>query len=257
MNIKTLSEYYTIGKMPEILFWVGCFGSFDDRAKKITQAFAKLLIFANIEFGILGPEENCTGDPAKRAGNELLFQIQAIKNIKILKKYNVQKIVTACPHCFNTIKNEYPELGGDYEILHHTEFLIKLIKEKRIKINNQKFKNKKITLHDPCYLGRGNNKYEDLRELIKTLNANFIEMKRNKNKALCCGAGGAQIFKESEPCSKEINIERSEEAIKTNASIVTTACPFCNIMLSDGMKEKEKNNIFIKDIVELIIESSY
>lgn len=256
IKIKTFAEYYLEGKIPEFLFWVGCAGSFDERVKKITKAFARLLISCKVEFAILGSEESCTGDPAKRAGNDFLFQMQAIANIELLNRYKVNKIITTCPHCFNTLKNEYPELGGNYEVLHHTEFLTKLLKEGRLKIEGGSLKGKKITFHDPCYLGRSNGQYEAPRKLIESLDAELLEMKRCKTKALCCGAGGSQMFKESEKGNKEINVERIEEALSTSSEIIATGCPFCNTMLTDGVKNKNKENqIFVKDIVELIIEA--
>lgn len=260
MKIKSLEEYHLEGKNPEILFWVGCAGSFDERVKKISYSFAKLLINYGVEFSILGVKENCTGDPAKRAGNEFLFQMQAINNIKTLNYYNVKKIVTTCPHCLNTIKNEYPELGGLYEVFHHTEFLEYLLKnDNKIKIKDKFLKNKKVTFHDPCYLGRINNQYNAPRTLINKLikknDFKFTEMKRCKSQALCCGAGGSQFFKESEIGKKEINIERIDEASAISANLIVTGCPFCNIMLNDGVKIKNKENkILVKDIVELIVK---
>lgn len=256
MKVPTMAEYMAQGKHPEILFWVGCAGSFDDRAKKITKAFVKLLNNANIDFAVLGTEESCTGDPAKRAGNEFLFQMQAIGNIEVLNAYEVKKIVTACPHCFNTLKNEYPELGGSYEVMHHTQFLKSLLDDGRLKIEGGKFKGKKITFHDPCYLGRANGEYEAPRELLKKLEVELIEMKRCKTRGLCCGAGGAQMFKESEAGLKDINIERTEEAINTKAEIIAAACPFCNTMMTDGVKGIGKeSNVLVMDIAEMIINA--
>jgi Fe-S oxidoreductase len=238
------------------LFWIGCAGSFDDRAKKITRAFAKLLNEAGVDYAILGKEESCTGDPAKRAGNEFLFQMQAFSNIQVMNAYGVDRIVTTCPHCFNTLKNEYPELGGNYQVMHHTQFLNELMDAGRLKVEGGAFKGKKITYHDPCYLGRGNDVYEAPRELIKKLDAELVEMKRCRAKGLCCGAGGAQMFKEAEPGNKEINIERTEEAIETNAGIVAAGCPFCNTMMTDGMKHAEKEgSIRVMDLAELIAEA--
>ena len=201
-----MAEYTAQGKQPEVLFWVGCSGSFDDRAKKITKAFVKILNKTNVEFAVLGTEESCTGDPAKRAGNEFLFQMQAVTNIDILNTYKVKKIVTTCPHCFNTIKNEYPELGGKYEVMHHTQFLKTLLEEGRLNIEGGRFKGKRITFHDPCYLGRANNIYEAPRDLIIQLEAELVEMKNCKRNGLCCGAGGAQMFKDAEKGDKEVNI---------------------------------------------------
>jgi heterodisulfide reductase subunit D len=254
--VPTLSEMLANGIEPEIVFWVGCAGSFDDRAKKITKAFVKLLNNANVSFAVLGTEESCTGDPAKRAGNEFLFQMQAITNIDVLNSYAVKKIVTACPHCFNTLKNEYPSLGGTYDVVHHTEFLKSLISEGRLVIEGGNFKGKKITFHDPCYLGRANNIYEAPRDLIEKLDAELVEMKRCKTNGLCCGAGGAQMFKEAEKGNKEINVERTEEAIETQPDIIAAACPFCNTMLTDGIKHAEKENkIKVMDIAELIAKA--
>jgi len=253
LNIKTMADYALEGKSPEVLFWVGCAGSFDDRAKKITKAFVKILNSINVEYAVLGKEESCTGDPAKRAGNEFLYQMQAISNIELMNSYNIKNIVTTCPHCFNTIKNEYPNLGGDYQVLHHTQFLKNLIEEGRLKINGGYYKGKKITFHDPCYLGRANNEYEAPRELIEKLELELIEMKRCKSKGLCCGAGGAQMFKDAEKGKKEINIERTEEALSTKTKIIGAGCPFCNTMISDGIKSKElDSDIKVMDIAELI-----
>ncbi|MXO32913.1 (Fe-S)-binding protein [Apibacter sp. B2912] len=254
--IKTMAEFKAEGKSPEILFWVGCAGSFDDRAKKITKSFASLLQKANIEFAILGQEEGCTGDPAKRAGNEFLFQMQALMNIEVLNSYEIKKIVTACPHCFNTLKNEYPQLGGTYEVLHHTQFLVSLLNEGRIKVKGGIYKGKKITFHDPCYLGRANDVYEAPRELLAQLEVNLLEMKRCKQNGLCCGAGGAQMFKEPEPGIKDINVERTEEALLLNPDIIATGCPFCNTMLTDGLQSKnKKSQIYVKDLAELLNEN--
>ena len=248
-----MAEYMAQGKQPEVLFWVGCAGSFDDRAKKITKAFIKLLNKANIDFAVLGTEESCTGDPAKRAGNEFLFQMQAMTNIEVLNAYEVKKIVTACPHCFNTIKNEYPELGGNYEILHHTQFLKGLMEEGRLKVEGGKFKGKKITFHDPCYLGRANGEYEAPRELLQKLEVELTEMKRSKKHGMCCGAGGAQMFKDAEPGDKEVNVLRTEQALETSSKIIATGCPFCMVMMSDGVKAKnEEENVQVVDIAEMI-----
>ena len=253
MNVPTMAEMMAQGKQPEVLFWVGCAGSFDDRAKKITKAFVKILQNSKVDFAVLGTEESCTGDPAKRAGNEFLFQMQAMTNIEVLNAYEVKTIVTACPHCFNTLKNEYPELGGTYEVMHHTEFLKKLLDEGRLSIEGGQFKGKRITFHDPCYLGRANQVYEAPRDLIKKLDVALVEMKRCKSNGLCCGAGGAQMFKESEKGDKEIFIERTEEALETTPDVIATGCPFCNTMMTDGVKNKEKEeSIKVLDIAELI-----
>jgi len=248
-----MAEKMAEGKHPEVLFWVGCAGSFDDRAKRITKAFAKILIEAKVDFAVLGTEESCTGDPAKRAGNEFLFQMQAVTNIEVLNAYEVKRIVTTCPHCFNTLKNEYPELGGSYEVMHHTEFLNQLLEEGRISIAGGTYKGKRVTFHDPCYLGRANDIYEAPRELIRKLEVELVEMKRCKSKGLCCGAGGAQMFKDAEKGDKEIFVERTEDALETAPDFIATGCPFCNTMLTDGIKNKEKeNSIRVMDIAELV-----
>ena len=253
LKVNTMADYIAAGKSPEILFWIGCAGSFDDRAKKITKAFVKILNSINVDFAVLGQEESCSGDPAKRAGNEFLFQMQAISNIEILNSYDIKTIVTTCPHCFNTLKNEYPSLGGNYKVYHHTQFLKSLLNEGRLKIEGGSYKGKKITYHDPCYLGRANNEYEAPRDLIHKLEAELIEMKRCKKDGLCCGAGGAQMFKDAEKGNKEINIERTEDVKETKAEIVVTGCPFCNTMLTDGAKTiEEERKISVMDISELI-----
>ncbi|SDE75852.1 Cysteine-rich domain-containing protein [Pricia antarctica] len=253
MKVPTMAELFAAGKPPEILFWVGCAGSFDDRAKKITKAFVQILNKAGVSFAVLGTEESCTGDPAKRAGNEFLFQMQAMTNIEVLNGYEVKKVVTACPHCFNTIKNEYPGLGGNYEVVHHTQFLRQLLEEGKISLEGGKYKGKRITYHDPCYLGRGNQVYEAPRELIRKLDAELVEMKSCKQRGLCCGAGGAQMFKEPEKGDKDINIARTEQAIDVQPEIIAAACPFCNTMMTDGVKNKEKEaSIAVMDIAELI-----
>lgn len=252
-----MAQYMAEGKQPEVLFWVGCAGSFDDRAKKITRAFVKILNKVGTEFAVLGTEEGCTGDPAKRAGNEFAFQMQAMMNIEVLNAYEIKTIVTTCPHCFNTLKNEYPSLGGNYEVLHHSQFLQKLINEGKLTIEgNKPFKGKRITFHDPCYLGRGNNIYEAPRTLIEKLDAELVEMKRCSTRGLCCGAGGAQMFKEPEPGRKDINVERTEEALEIQPQIIATGCPFCNTMMTDGVKSKNKEaEVLVKDLAELIAEA--
>ena len=252
LKVPTVAELHAKGMTADVLFWVGCAGSFDDRAKKITKALVKILNKAEINFAVLGAEESCTGDPAKRAGNEFLFQMQAVTNIEIMNGYSVKKIVTACPHCFNTLKNEYPNLGGHYEVLHHTQFLKSLLDEGKLSIEGGKFKGKRITFHDPCYLGRANDVYEAPRDLIKKLDAELVEMKNCRKKGLCCGAGGAQMFKDAEPGHKEINIERTEQAIKVQPDIIAAACPFCNTMMTDGVKNKAEGKIQVTDVAELI-----
>lgn len=255
MNVPTMAEMMAQGKQPEVLFWVGAAGSYDDRAKKISRAFVKILHKANVDFAVLGTEESSTGDAAKRAGNEFLFQMQAMTNIEILNAYEVKKIVTADPHSFNTLKNEYPELGGTYEVFHHTQFIQKLINEGRLTVS-ESMKGKHITYHDPCYLGRGNGVYESPRDLIRKLGVNLTEMKRNKNRALCCGAGGAQMFKEPEKGDMDVNVLRTKDALNTKAKIIATGCPYCNTMMTDGVKYFEKENqIQVKDIAELIADA--
>lgn len=253
IKVPTMAEYMAEGKKPEVLFWVGCMGSFDDRAKKITKAFVRLLHNAKVDFAVLGTEESCTGDPAKRAGNEFLFQMQAVANIEVLNGYEIKKIVTACPHCFNTIKNEYPELGGNYEVMHHTTFLKSLLDEGRLKVEGGKFKGKRITFHDPCYLGRANDVYEAPRDLLRKLEVELIEMRKCKSEGLCCGAGGGQMFKEPEAGNKEVNIERTEQAMEVKPDIIAAGCPFCMTMMTDGVKGKDQEeNIQVMDVAEMI-----
>lgn len=256
MKVKTMAEYAAAGETPEVLFWVGCAGSFDQKAQRVTRTFAKILTHIGIKFAVLGTEESCTGDPAKRAGNEFVFQMLAMQNIEVMNGYGVTKIVTTCPHCFNIIKNEYPSLGGKYEVIHHSTFLQELIDEGRIKLTDTKhFKGKRITYHDSCYLGRANNIYEAPRAVLATLDADLVEMHSCRSRGLCCGAGGAQVFKEEEKGKKRINIKRTEEALDVKADIIATACPYCNIMITDGIKEKEKQNeVQVLDIVELLAE---
>ena len=257
LKVPTMAEMMAAGEKPDILFWVGCSGSFDDRAKKITKAIIKILNKCEVKFAVLGTEESCTGDPAKRAGNEFLFQMQAMMNIQVLDGYEVKKIVTACPHCFNTLKNEYPGLGGDYEVIHHTQLLEGLFKEGKLNVEGGEFKGKKITFHDPCYLGRANDVYEAPRAVLQKLDAELMEMKRCKAKGLCCGAGGAQMFKEAEKGNKEVNIERTEDALATSPNIIATGCPFCNTMMTDGVKNFNKeNDIQVLDIAEMIASAS-
>jgi heterodisulfide reductase subunit D len=257
IKIPTMAEMATQSKTPEILFWVGCAGSFDDRYKRVTQAFVKILNDLDINFAVLGEEESCSGDPARRAGNEFLFQMQAMSNIQVLDGYSIKKIVTACPHCFNTIKNEYPALGGNYEVIHHSTFLQGLINDGRIKMKEDgSFKGKKITYHDSCFLGRANGIYEAPREVLEALDADLVEMKRCRTKGFCCGAGGAQMFKDAETGKKEVNVDRTEEALGTGANTIAVACPFCMTMMSDGVKNKEKENeVKVKDLAELIAEA--
>ncbi|NJN26717.1 MAG: (Fe-S)-binding protein [Cyclobacteriaceae bacterium] len=256
-KVPTMAELAQMGIEPEILLWVGCAGSYDERYKKVTRSFVKILNLAGVSFGVLGEEESCTGDPARRAGNEFLFQMQAMSNIQVLNGYQIKKIVTACPHCFNTIKNEYPALGGTYEVWHHSEFLNHLIESGRLQIEEgENLADTPITYHDSCYLGRANSIYDAPRRLVRALKADLIEMERNKEKGFCCGAGGAQMFKEPEKGDREVNIERTEEALKTRATVIASACPFCMTMLSDGIKNKEQEaDVQVLDVVELIAKA--
>ncbi|TND09417.1 MAG: putative Fe-S oxidoreductase C-terminal region [Bacteroidetes bacterium] len=257
MKIETMADYMARGESPEILFWVGCAGSFDDRAKKITKAIVRILNHVGMKFAVLGTEESCTGDPAKRAGNEFLFQMQAMNNITVLNGYEVKKIVTGCPHCFNTLKNEYPELGGQYEVIHHTQLVQQLIDSGKLKVPGGTFKGKKITYHDPCYLGRANDVYEAPREVLQKLDAELAEMKRSRAKGLCCGAGGSQMFKEAEKGNKEVNVERSEEALALQPDVIAVGCPFCMTMMTDGVKHFEKENqVKVLDVAELIAQAN-
>jgi len=257
IKVPTMAEMTASGETPEVLFWVGCAGSFDDRAKKITKAFVKILNKAEIKFAVLGTEEACSGDPAKRAGNEFLFQMQAMMNIQVMNGYNVTRVVTTCPHCFNTIKNEYPKLGGKYEVLHHTELINNLLEAGRISVEGGQFKGKKITYHDPCYLGRGNDVYEAPRDVLGKIDTALVEMVRSRRNSLCCGAGGAQMFKEAEKGDKEIFVERTEDVLKTNANVVATGCAFCNTMLTDGVKRFNKESeVEVLDVAELIANAA-
>jgi Fe-S oxidoreductase len=251
--VPTMAQMVAEGKTPDILFWVGCAGSFDERAQKITRDICKILHHVGISYAVLGTEESCTGDPAKRAGNEFLFQMQAMMNIQVLNGYEVKKIVTGCPHCFNTIKNEYPGLGGNYEVIHHSQLIQQLIDEGRLKAEGgESFKGKRITYHDPCYLGRGNDVYEAPRRSLEILDADLVELKRCKSNGLCCGAGGAQMFKEPEPGTKDINMERMDDILQAKAQVVAAACPFCMTMLTDGVKHSEaEQKIQVLDIAEI------
>ena len=254
MHVPIMAELAANGQSPEVLFWVGCAGSFDQRAQKITKAFVTILDKVQVKYAILGKEEMCTGDPARRAGNEFMFQMMAYQNISILNGYGIKKIVTACPHCFNTLKNEYPELGGNYEVIHHATFLQQLIDEGKITMRGGgSYKGKKITYHDSCYLGRSNNIYEAPRKVLEALDVELVEMKRCKSNGLCCGAGGAQMFKEEENGTSRVNFERTNEALGTGATVIAAACPFCNTMLTDGVKNSNKEDkVVVLDIAELI-----
>ncbi len=254
IKVKTMAEWANEGKTPEYLYWVGCMGSYDDRAKKITRAFVKLLNGAGVEFGVLGPEESCSGDPAKRAGNEFLFQMQAMANIEVMNAYGVKKIITTCPHCFNTFKNEYPDLGGKYEVIHHTELLQKLLEEGKLQIDKKDLE-KSFTYHDPCYLGRGNNQYDAPRKAIQLSGIQIKELPNNRENAVCCGAGGAQMFKEAEPQREEIFVYRTREALSVKPDIIITACAFCNTMITDGVKHFNKESeVKVLDLAEVLVE---
>jgi len=257
IEVHTVAEMIAKGESPEILFWVGCSGSFDDRAKKITKAIVRILNHVNIKFAILGSEEGCSGDPAKRAGNEFLYQMQAMQNITVMNGYGIKKIVTGCPHCFNTLKNEYPALGGNYEVIHHTQLVQQLIVEGKLKVQGGAFKGKKIVFHDPCYLGRANEVYEAPREVIQKLDVELMEMKRSRAKGLCCGAGGAQMFKEAEKGNREVNVERTEEALALGPDVIAVGCPFCNTMMTDGVKHFNKESqTKVLDVAELIASAN-
>jgi Fe-S oxidoreductase len=257
MQIKSMAEYMAEGTAPEILFWVGCAGSFDARAQRITKAFAQILNHVGISFGIMGKEEMCTGDPARRAGNEFLFQMMAYNNIQLLNGYEIKKIVTICPHCFNIFKNEYPALGGNYDVVHHTTFLQQLINEGKLVLKGGGvFKGKKITYHDSCFLGRANGIYEAPREVLAALDVELVEMKRCRTNGLCCGAGGAQMFKEEEAGETRVNWERSAEALETGAKIIAANCPFCTTMLQDGVKNAEQEDeVRVMDVAEMVAQS--
>jgi heterodisulfide reductase subunit D len=256
IEVPVMADLFARGEKPEYLFWVGCAGAFDDRYKKVVRAFTKILTHLNVSYAVLGKEETCTGDPARRAGNEMLYQMQALQIIEVFKIYGIKKIITICPHCYNIFRNEYPDLGGNYEVKNYLQFLDKYLSEGKLKINRESLKNVTVTYHDPCYLGRANDIYDEPRVLLKNLTGNFVEMQRNKSFALCCGAGGAQMFKEAEKGDKEIFIERTEDALKTKAEIIATACPFCMTMLTDGLKYKNKEEeIKNMDIAELIAQS--
>jgi heterodisulfide reductase subunit D len=255
VTVPTMAEFAARGEQPEVLFWVGCAGSFDDRAQRVTRAFVKILTAIGVKYAVLGPEESCTGDPAKRAGNEFLFQMQAAQNITTLNTYGVKRIVTTCPHCFNTLKNEYPSLGGTYEVIHHTQFIQSLLLEGRLKVQGGAFKGKKISYHDSCYLGRANGVYEAPRDVIRQLDADLVELKRCKTNGLCCGAGGAQMFKEAEKGTKEVNVERTTDVLEAQPDYLAVACPFCNTMMTDGVKyANAQDQIKVVDLTELIAQ---
>ncbi len=249
---KTLAIWAAEGQRPEIVYWVGCAVSFDDRAQRIARAFVKILDKASVTWGILGTEETCTGDPAKRAGNDFLFQMLALQNIQVLNAYEVRTIVTTCPHCFNILKNEYPELGGVYEVWHHSQYLQHLIETGRLSLPVGAAK-EVVAYHDPCYLGRGNSEYEAPRVVLQRAGAKLVEAPRNRDFAFCCGAGGAQMFKEPEPGHKDINIERTEELLALSPNRIAVACPFCMTMITDGVKHANKR-VPVQDIAEYLAE---
>ncbi|MEI6766062.1 MAG: (Fe-S)-binding protein [Bacteroidota bacterium] len=256
VNVPLFADVAAEGKNPEYLFWVGCAGAFDDRYKKVVRAFTKILTHLKTDYAVLGAEETCSGDPARRAGNEMLYQMQALTNIETFKRYSITKILTVCPHCYNIFKNEYPDLGGNYEVVHYADFLQQMIQQGKLKVNQGIFKDKKIVYHDPCYLGRANDKYEAPRKVLSAIPSEKVEMPRNRSFALCCGAGGAQMFKEAEKGDKEVFIERTEEALETGADIIASACPFCMVMLTDGLKYKNKEEeVFNYDLAELVAMS--
>jgi Fe-S oxidoreductase len=254
-TIKTMAEFAAAGEQPEFLFWVGCAGSFDDRHKKVTRAFAEILQKVGISFAVLGTEESCTGDPARRAGNEFLFQMQVMSNIEVLNLYAVKKIVTACPHCFNTLKNEYPTLGGNYEVIHHSQLLAELISSGKVKASDGSTL-EQVAYHDSCYLGRANGIYEAPREIISGLKKDLVELKSCRTKGLCCGAGGAQVFKEPESGGEDVQVKRVQEMVDSGVTKVALACPFCMVMVQDGLNKvgKEKH-IQVVDLAELVQQS--
>ncbi len=255
MHIPRLAELAARGEKPDYLFWVGCAGSYDQRAQKVVRAFCEILQKTGVSFAILGEEESCTGDPARRAGNEFIFQMTALQNIEVLNGYGVTKIVTACPHCFNVLKNEYPDLGGKYELIHHTQLLQQLIDEGRLQVEGGAFQGKRITYHDSCYLGRANGVYEAPRRVLAELEGELIEMQRNRSRGFCCGAGGAQMFKEEEAGERRINTERADEALETGAEIIAVNCPFCLTMMEDGLKARDKQEtVMVYDLSELILQ---
>ncbi len=255
LEVKTMAELAAEGRSPEYLYWVGCMGSYDDRAKKITRSFVRLLNAAGVDFAVLGPEESCSGDPAKRAGNEFLFQMQAMMNIETMNAYGVKKIITTCPHCYNTFKNEYPELGGHYEVVHHSELLEKLLSEGKLQLKHNPLTGRTITYHDPCYLGRGNDIYDAPRHVLESVKIEVKEMPNHRENAVCCGAGGAQMFKEAEPQKEEIFVYRTREALTLNPDVIATACAFCNTMITDGVKHYNKEQeVKILDLAEILAE---
>ena len=256
VEVPVMADLFARGEKAEYLLWIGCAGAFDDRYKKVVRAFVKILAHLKVSYAVLGKEETCTGDPARRAGNEMLFQMQAMQVITILNSYEVQKIITVCPHCFNTFKNEYPDLGGKFEVFSYLDIIKQKMDSGELKPGKTTLEDTSITYHDPCYLGRANEIYEEPRSILDKVTAHRVEMPRNRSFALCCGAGGAQMFKEAEKGSKEIFIERTEEALGTGAQIIATACPFCMTMITDGLKYKNREaEIKNLDIAEIVAQS--
>ena len=256
LEIPVMKDLFARGEKPEYLFWVGCAGAYDDRYKKVVRAFVKILSYTGTSYGVLGKEESCTGDPARRSGNEMLYQMQALRNIEIFRSYDIRKIITICPHCFNILKNEYPDLGGKYEVISYIQFLEMMIHEGKFQLEPSVFSDMTVTYHDPCYLGRGNGIYDKPRSVLKKMTNHLVEMERNRSFALCCGAGGGQMFKEAEKGDKEVYLERTEEALRTNPGVIATACPFCMTMLTDGLKYKHKEDeVKNLDIAEMIAQS--
>ena len=256
IEVPVMADLYGRGEKPEYLFWVGCAGAFDDRYKKVVRAFTKILTHLKVSFAVLGKEESCSGDPARRAGNEMLYQMQALQNIETFEAYEVKKIIAVCPHCYNIFRNEYPDLGGNYEVINYLQLICRFIDEAKLNLDRAVLWEECITYHDPCYLGRANDIWDEPRAILGRLTGNFREMGRNRRSALCCGAGGAQMFKEAEPGDKEVFMERTEDALKTGANLIATACPFCMTMLTDGLKYKNKEEeIKNLDIAELIVRA--
>ncbi len=254
VKIPVLADVHALGEKPEILLWVGCSGSYDTRSQKIIRAFCQVLNKAGVSYAILGEEENCCGDPARRAGNEFVFQMLALQNIQLFRQYEIEKIVTICPHGYNTFKNEYPVLGGCFKVLHHTQYLIELIQQGKIKF--KKGNASKITLHDSCYLGRINGDYVSPRKILEALKMEFVELERNRENGFCCGAGGAQMFKEEENGLERVNTNRAREIAITGCGTVATNCPFCTTMLMDGLKDLNKEDeIRVMDIVEIVVDN--
>jgi Fe-S oxidoreductase len=256
IEIPVMADLHARGEKPEYLFWVGCAGAFDDRYRKVAAAFAKILAYLKTSYAVLGREESCTGDPARRAGNEMLFQMQALQNIEIFRMYGVRRIITICPHCYNIFRNEYPDLGADLEVISYIDFINDNIDKGKLKIDRSLLGNMTVTYHDPCYLGRANNIYEEPRRVLKALVPEIREMKRNRSYAMCCGAGGGQMFKEAEKGDREVFLDRTAEALETGASVIVTACPFCMTMMTDGIKySNREEDVRNYDIAELVVQS--